>query len=97
MASFQYLASSEARPDEPFYDDAFQSSLTEAQQLVTEIRDCLGGSGVGLQEGSSLHKLLEASDQLSHFTCSNERTIGLVGNTGQGKLYLSSNTAQCGD
>jgi flagellar biosynthesis GTPase FlhF len=94
MASFRYSADAEARPDEPFYDAKFQASLTRAQQLATRVRNCLGDSGVELQEGPSLHKLLEESDRLSQFQCSNKRIIGLVGNTGQGKLHLTFKMAQ---
>lgn len=88
MASFQYSTDSETRPDEPFYDDAFQSSLKKAQQLATHIRDCLGHGVKLLQQGSGLQKLFEESDRLSKFQCSTKRTIGLVGNTGQGKRHL---------
>ena len=89
MASFKYSVDDEKDPEDPFHSDAFQSSLVEAQELVTKIRDCLAKGLANLQEGSALLRLLQECIRLSNFTCSDKRTIGIVGNTGQGKLQSS--------
>lgn len=89
MAPFQYSPDGEARPDEPFYDVEFQSSLTSAQELATNVRNRLQDCEVTLPVGSSLHKLLEESNRLSHFQRPIERIIGLVGNSGEGKLHFT--------
>lgn len=91
MDPFRYSPDREARPEEPFYDVEFQSSLTNAQELATNVRNCL--QEVPLPDGSSLYNLHEESNRLSHFQCPIKRTIGLVGNSGQGKLRFTSSLA----
>ena len=84
---FRYSANAETRPAEPFYDVEFQSSLKKAQKLARKIRDCLGECNMALEEGSSLHKLRSEAKRLSRFKCPDKRTIGVVGNSGQGKIH----------
>jgi hypothetical protein len=86
---FQYSADSETRPAEPFYSVDFQSSLKKAQKLAKKFRDCLGGCEVALQQGSSLYKLRAEAIRLSQFKCPSKRTIGVVGNSGQGKTHFT--------
>jgi hypothetical protein len=86
---FQYSADSETRPAEPFYNVDFQSSLKKAQKLARMVRDCLEGCEVALQQGSSLYKLRGEAIRLSQFKCPSKRTIGVVGNSGQGKTHFT--------
>jgi hypothetical protein len=86
IVPFRYSADAEIRPEEPFYDVDFQSSLKKVQKLARKVRDCLGECEIAWEEGSSLHNLRTEATQLSHFKCPDKRTIGVVGNSGQGKI-----------
>lgn len=91
---FQYSADAEIRPQEPFYDVGFQSSLKKAQKLASKVRDCLGDCEAALQQESSLHKLYKEAERLSRFKCPRSTKIGVVGNSGQGKFHFTLDAAE---
>jgi hypothetical protein len=86
---FQYSADSETLPAEPFYEVKMQSSLQKARKLARKVKDCLGDCEVALQKGSSLYKLREEALRLSRFRCPKKRVLGVIGNSGQGKVLFA--------
>jgi ABC-type glutathione transport system ATPase component len=84
---FKYSAETEVRRREPFYDIDFQKPLKQAQKVGKKVRDSPGECEIALEQGPSLHKLRSEASRLSRFKCPDKRTIGVVGNSGQGKSF----------
>lgn len=92
MSSFQYSVASEGKPDEPFYDPEFRSSVKKAEKLAKKILSCLGECEIALDGVYRLHELYNEAKRLSEFKSESTSLIGVVGNAGVGKPHSLSNS-----
>jgi hypothetical protein len=83
-----YDINTEARPEEPFFDPAFQRALNNTKQEMKDLSLAIWGCSAAHQVGSDLHALRQWAQTLSEFEPSRTRTVGLVGDSGVGKLFL---------
>lgn len=80
-----YDVGSEERPDEAFFDPAFQAALAATKQEMKDVALAIWGCPASHQIGSDLHALKQRALELSEFEPLRTRTVGFVGEAGVGK------------
>ena len=68
-----------------FFDPNFQNALKSAKKLAGSIEDQLSQCALADGPSSDLFKIREIAKRYRNFDCPAKRTIGLVGDSGEGK------------
>lgn len=76
----------EKPPADPFYDPKFQRALNEAKELMGRLAPVLASSDAYQDADPTIRSLSDTAQQLAVFQGPRARVVGLVGDSGAGKL-----------
>lgn len=76
----------EKPPADPFYDPKFQRALNEAKELMGRLAPVLASSDDYQDADPTIRSLSDTAQQLAVFQGPRARVVGLVGDSGVGKL-----------
>jgi len=80
----------EELPTARFHASDFQQAFLGAKQVISELTNVLSSGPMHDDPDSVLKRLYEKAEQLARFNCPSTQIVGFVGDSGVGKLDLSS-------
>jgi hypothetical protein len=86
--SSPYNIHDEPAPDEPFYGQAFQSTLKSGMKIATDTADGVATLLASMNNNQQLRSLHENAETLRAFQGSGTRTIAVLGDSGQGEYAV---------
>jgi hypothetical protein len=85
----RYDVAKEELPNDLFHTAAFQQAFSDAKRLMVELTEVLSSSNGHHEPDSSMRRLCEQASKLSRFHCPSTRTVGFVGDSGEGRCCQS--------
>jgi hypothetical protein len=88
----KYDVKDERPPNEPYFDEQFQRALQKGKYIARNIKETLQTCELADDRDSHVHRMIQTADELRNFDAPAVCTIGVVGDSGVGKMrrYLLS-------
>lgn len=86
ISKVEYTAEAETLPEGPDFDSTFQNALKSAVGLSRTVYNGLCELSLARSTDYSLHKIMNTAKNLQNFASPVSRTIGIVGDTGNGTI-----------
>lgn len=84
----RYDVKDERPPNEPYFDEQFQIALQRAKNVAGKIKSTLQECELAKDEESQVYGMIKTADELQSFDAPAVCTIGIVGDSGVGKVKL---------
>jgi len=85
-ATGTYDVNNEVAPNAPYFHADFQRGLRQAKAVAERISSILGTCELARDRDSQIHTMIETANELRNFTAPSLCKIGIVGDSGVGKL-----------